>query len=398
MSESQFLLPLGVEECEMVRERLAEIAEVEDVAIAGSVRRRLEVIRNVNVVVVTNKPETVIKKLEAVVAGLEQVDQSLFRGIVRSEVPVLFHLTNPSRAGSELIRATGSAEFVAAAGTLPDARTEREAFKSLGLPFVEPERRENADDLRRKRQPKLVDVHDLRGTFHVHTTWSDGRNSVVEMLTAARAREWEYVGISDHSKNASYAGGLTEEQLKLQQSEIAREEKRVRPMKVFRGTEADILQDGSIDYVRKILSRFDFVVASVHSHFRMQRDEMTERVLQAMDDPHVTFIGHLTGRLLLSREGYTVDFDRIFEKAAATGVMMEINGNPRRLDVDWRHLRRAADRGVVFSIHPDAHSIAEYNAVITGTWVARKGGLSPRQIFNTRSVEEVEEALQARRR
>ncbi|HKR65984.1 MAG TPA: PHP domain-containing protein, partial [Thermoanaerobaculia bacterium] len=265
------------------------------------------------------------------------------------------------------------------------------------IPFIEPERRESADDLKSRKRTKLVDVSDLRGTFHVHTTFSDGRNSVQEMLAAAHSRGWEYVGISDHSVVAYYAGGLTEDGLRAQHAEIAREEKSVAPMRVFRGTEADILPNGTMDYGARILSKFDFVVASVHSNFTMDRDEMTERMLRAMDDPHVTFIGHLTGRKLLARAGYQVDYDRIFDKAGERGIMIEINGNPNRLDVDWRHVRNALDRGVVFSIHPDAHSISEYNAVITGTWVARKAGLSPKYIFNTRSVEEVAEFFAGRR-
>ncbi|HEX2121666.1 MAG TPA: PHP domain-containing protein, partial [Thermoanaerobaculia bacterium] len=364
LRESQFLLPIGVEVGETLRERLAEIDEIEDAEITGSVRRRLEVIRNVNLVIATKKPAAVAKKLAGIVANLEQLDERTWKGVARNEVDVLFHLAAPAEFGSEMLRTTGTREFVEAFGKIPKAGKELDAFRKANVPFVEPERRETADDLKRKKQPKLIALSDIRGTFHVHTTWSDGRNSVLEMLSAAHARGWEYVGISDHSQAAYYAGGLTEPQLREQHAEIATHAKSVAPMRVFRGTEADILPDGRMDYGAAILSRFDFVIASVHSNFKMPKDEMTERMLRALDDPHVTFIGHLTGRKLLAREGYTVDYDRIFEKAGERGVMIEINGNPNRLDIDWRHARRALDRGVVFSIHPDAHSIREYNAVI----------------------------------
>jgi DNA polymerase (family 10) len=397
MRESQFLLPVGIEVGETIRERLTDIDEIEDTEISGSVRRRLEVIRNVNIVVATRKRAVVAEKLADIVAGLTPIDERTYKGQARGEMDVLFHLCTPADFGSTLLRTTGSAAFVEAFGTIAKAAKEADLFKKAGYVYVEPERRESADDLKLKKRTKLVDVKDLRGTFHVHTTWSDGRHSVQEMLGAAKQRDWEYVGISDHSVIAYYAGGLTEEKLKSQQADIARNEKDVAPMRVFRGSEADILPDGTMDYGKKILSKFDFVVASVHSQFKMEEEQMTDRILRAMDDPHVTFLGHLTGRKLLSRPGYKVDHERIFDKAVETGVIVEINGNPNRLDVDWRYLKKAADRGVMFSIHPDAHSIGEYNAVITGTWVARKGGLSPKQIFNTKSVEEVEEFLEARK-
>ena len=397
MRQSQFLLPVGVEAGESLRERLADIAEIEDAEITGSVRRRLEVIRNVNILIATKKPKIVAEKLAGIAASLEQLDDTTYKGVIRSEVDVLFHLASPDNFGSEMIRTTGSNEFVEAFGKIPKAAAEKDAFRAAKIPFVEPERRETAGDLKKKKRPKLVELADLRGTFHVHTTYSDGRHSMTEMLSAARDRGFEYVGISDHSPAAYYAGGLNEARLEQQQAEIARLEPEMKPMRVFRGTEADILNDGTMDYGDKILSRFDFVIASVHSNFKMSKEEMTERILRALDDPHVTFIGHLTGRKLLAREGYSVEYDRIFEKAGERGVMIEINGNPNRLDVDWRHIQRALDRGVVLCINPDAHSINEYNALITGTWVARKAGLTAKEIFNAKPVEEVEEWLKGRR-
>jgi DNA polymerase (family 10) len=399
--ESNFLLPVGLEIGEQIRERLAGIDAVDDAEVSGSVRRRLEIIRNVNIAVATRDAKAVTKALAKVVSDVEILDPNTVKGTARDTVEVFFHLCKPQEFGSTLLRTTGSPEFVTAlldrAGNRP-AKTEEEIFERAGAPFVVPERRETAEDLLRKRPRSLVKLEDLRGTFHVHSTFSDGRNTILEMLTAAHQRGFEYVGMSDHSKSAYYAGGLTEEGVRLQQAEIAKQEREVKPMRVFRGTEADILGDGGIDYDNETLAGFDFVVASIHSRFGMEKDEMTERILRALDHPSVTFLGHLTGRKLLSRPGYTMDFDRVFEKAGQRGVMIEINGNPNRLDIDWRLVGRALDRGVRFSIHPDAHSINEYNALVTGVWVARKAGLSPKEIFNTKSVEEVEEYLSSRAR
>ena len=399
--ESKFLLPVGLEVAATMCERLAMLSEVEGVEVSGSVRRRVEVVRNVNLVVATTKPAAVARRLPALVSDLEEAGGGTWKGRVRNEIDVLFHLVRPAEFGTALVRTTGSAEFVGAleeaAGGLPKARTEKDLFRETGHRVIAPERRETDEEVRRRKRPRLVDVSDLRGTFHVHTTFSDGRNTVEQMLAAARDRGWEYVGISDHSPAAHYAGGLSEQRLREQHAEIARNERALAPMHVFRGTEADILRDGSIDYGPDVLSGLDFVVASVHSSFQLERDEMTARILRALDDPFVTFLGHLTGRLLLSREGYSIDYDAVFDRAAERGVMIEINGNPRRMELDWRYLQRAAGRGVVFSIHPDAHSTAEYDAVVTGTWVARKGGLSPNQIFNTRPADQIAEWLKARK-
>lgn len=400
--ESHFLLPVGVEVGEQIREHLAAIEEIDDAEVSGSVRRRLEVIRNVNIVIATRAQERVVEALAKFVERIERIDDDTVKAFARNEIDVWFHFTKPEAFGATLLATTGTPEFVAAflahGGQLRRARTEKELFDKAGLAYVDPERRENGDDLKHKRHRRLIEVSDLRGTFHVHTTFSDGRNTVREMLSAAHERGFEYVGISDHSPAAFYAGGLSVEQLRQQQKEITANERSVAPMHVFRGTEADILPDGTIDYDATTLEKFDFVIASIHSRFQMTKDEMTERMLRALDNPCVTFLGHLTGRKLLSRDGYTIDYERIFEKAAARGVMIEINGNPNRLDIDWRHVRRALDLGVGFAINPDAHSVHEYAALISGTWVARKAGLSAKEIFNTKPVEEISEYLKGRRK
>jgi DNA polymerase (family X) len=397
---SQFLLPVGLKTGESLREQLAAIDAISDAEVTGSVRRRLEVIRNVNIAIAARDPKRAIAAIRqrAVIDRIEEVDEMTLRGVARDDIEVLLHLCKPDEFGATVLRTTGSKEFVEAFGKTGKGKTEHELFEHAGIPFVDPELRESAAPLAKKKRVTLIQPTDLRGTFHIHTTFSDGRNSVLEMLSAARDRGWEYAGLSDHSKNAFYARGLTEEDLKRQHAEIQAQEGAVAPLRVFRGTEADILNDGAIDYGPKTLPIFDFVVASVHSRFGMEKDEMTERLLRALDDPFVTFLGHLTGRLLLSRKGYTFDFDRIFDRAAERGVMIEINGNPRRAELDWRYIRRAVDRGVVLSIHPDAHSTRELTHVISGTWVARKGGLSAKQIFNARPVDEVAEYLAARRK
>jgi DNA polymerase (family X) len=417
--QSSFLLPKGLEIAEALREQLATIETIDDAEVTGSIRRRLEVASNVEIAVSTSDAKRAIEAVRkrALLDRIEAIDEQTVRGVARDEVEVTLHFAEPRDFGTAVLMTTGSVDFVEAFSTKIASNgfefrgkslrhhgkrtataTEHDVFERTGIPYLDPERREDGEELKRKKRTRLVQPADLRGTFHIHTTYSDGRNSILEMLSAARERGYEYAGISDHSQNAFYARGLTEADLRRQQTEIGLHETAVAPMRVFRGTEADILNDGAIDYGPEILQKFDFVVASVHSRFGMEKDEMTARLLRALDDPFVTFLGHLTGRLLLARDGYTFDLDRIFDRAAERGVIIEINGSPRRLELDWRLIRRALDRGVTFSIHPDAHSVRELQYVINGTWVARKGGLPPEQIFNTRPPDDVAAALANRRK
>jgi DNA polymerase (family 10) len=232
----------------------------------------------------------------------------------------------------------------------------------------------------------LVERRDLKGFLHCHTNYSDGSNSVEQLATAAKAAGYEYLGVTDHSQAAAYAGGLSPEDLARQADEIDEVNARLHGFRVLKGIEADILQDGSVDYEERVLERLDFVIASVHSRFNMGEKEMTARMLRAMDNPYLTIIGHPTGRLLLSRDPYPVDLEAVLDKAGATGVALEINGDPHRLDLDWRVLRQARDNGVAISIGADAHGIGGLAYAEYGIGMARKGWLRSEDVLNSRPV------------
>jgi len=276
-------------------------------------------------------------------------------------------------------------------------KTEADIFKALGLHFVPPELREGLGEIEAAEQgelPRLVEWGDLRGAFHNHTTASDGRNTLTEMVGAAEALGWEYLGIADHSKSSFQADGLTEAKLLKQVAEIrALNASRRFKTHVFAGTECDILPDGRLDFDSSILRQLDYAVVSVHSAFTQDEATMTARILRAIEQPHVTMLGHLTGRLLLRREGYAVNTAKIIDAAIANGVIIELNANPQRLDMDWRYWRRAAEHGLLCSINPDAHDTAGLEFVRAGVNAARKGWLTAKQVLNTRPLAEVEKYL-----
>ena len=238
---------------------------------------------------------------------------------------------------------------------------------------------------------------EIRGAFHLHTTRSDGRASVEQLAAAAQQRGWSYLGISDHSRTAFYAGGLKPEAVREQLREIA-EYNAVHPeFRIFAGIESDILPDGSLDYDEELLAKFDFVIGSVHSSFNMAEAAMTERIATAMRNPYLTMLGHPTGRLLLARDAYAVDLNEIIRVAAATRTILEINASPYRLDLDWRWCRQAKTAGVMLAINPDAHSAEELAVVSYGVGIARKGWLEAADILNTRPAAEVSALLSRKR-
>jgi DNA polymerase (family X) len=282
-----------------------------------------------------------------------------------------------------------------------EAKTEKELFKALGLSFIPPELREGLGEIETAEKgelPRLVELADLRGAFHNHTTASDGRNTLAEMTSAAEALGWEYLGIADHSKASFQANGLTEERVAKQVEEIrALNASKKFKTHVFTGIECDILTDGKLDFDDTLLAKLNYVVVSVHNVFTQDESTMTKRIVRAIEHPHTTMLGHLTGRLLLKREGYRVDAAKVIDAAIANKVVIELNASPWRLDMDWRLWRKAAERGVLCAINPDAHETAGLAHVRAGVNAARKGWITSEQVLNTRPRREVERWFATRR-
>ena len=271
-------------------------------------------------------------------------------------------------------------------------REESDIYKALDLAYVPPELRENMGEIQAAEKgqlPALLSESDIRGTFHCHTTYSDGTNTLAEMAEAARKRGWEYLGIADHSKAVAYARGLTEDRVREQIKEIESLNAAGRRMRILKGTECDILLDGELDWSDQVLATFDYVVASVHSGFSMSEGDMTKRIIKALKNKHVTMLGHPTGRVLLSRDGYPVNMVDIINAASDYGKIIEINSHPNRLDLDWRLCKYAKEKGVMIAINPDAHNVNGLDHVNLGAGVARKGWLEKKDVLNTRPLQEV---------
>ena len=273
-----------------------------------------------------------------------------------------------------------------------DYKTEEEFFSKNGLQFIPVEMREGFDEValaKENKIPVLLEEKDLRGILHNHSTYSDGKHTLRQMAEYCKELGYDYLGISDHSRTAFYAGGLEIERIEKQQKEIDQLNVELAPFRIFKGIESDILSDGSLDYPEEVLASFDFIVASVHSILNMDIKRATERLLRAIENPYTTILGHPTGRLLLRREGYPIDHKTIIDACAKNNVVIEINANPWRLDLDWRWVRYAMDQGVMLSINPDAHEMDGYADMKYGVLVGRKGGLTKEMTLNSLSGEEI---------
>lgn len=291
---------------------------------------------------------------------------------------------------------TGSDEHLKALNTdlnaksLMNSKDEHAIYSELGLHYIEPELREGINEIEVASSagfPPLVTWHDLKGILHNHTNWSDGVHTLREMAEGCRDLGFSYLGVCDHSKTAFYANGLTVEKVKQQQEAIDQLNSELLPFRVFKGIESDILPDGSLDYDEDVLESFDFIVASVHSGLKMDVDKATQRLLKAIRNPYTTILGHATGRLLLARAGYPIDHKAIIDACSEEGVVIELNANPYRLDMDWHWISYALSKNVMISINPDAHSIDGYYDMHYGVNAARKGGLPAEMTFNAKGTE-----------
>lgn len=385
--------------------------------IAGSLRRRKEIVKDIDILATTESPE----KLMDVFTKYEGIRDIVAKGetktsiTLKSGINVDLRVVKDEEYPYALHHFTGSKEHNTAmrhrarqmgikmneyglfkGDLLIKCRDEEEIFNNLNLSYIPPELRENMGEIEAAEKgllPVLIDEKDIKGVFHVHTIYSDGANTLSEMVNAARDRGYKIIGITDHSKSAFYANGLKEEDILRQLDEIDELNHKYADIKILKGIESDILKDGSLDYDEDILRRFDFVIASVHSNFKMSEDDMTERIIKAIKNKYTKIIGHLTGRLLLARDGYDLDVYKVIDSAAEYGKIIEINASPYRLDMDWRYIKYAKEKGVKFAICPDAHRIEGLDDIKYGIGIARKGWLEAKDVINTYDFDELYKIL-----
>lgn len=373
------------------------------VEVTGEVRRKMEVVDVIEWIADDTAADAIIALLNATegVSNVEHDDAISFR--LNNTFKGIVHLAPVDEFVFRLWETTGSALHIQLLGYTGSEtiESEEEIYQSKGLHYIAPELREGRDEIELAATTEvsegLLEYEDIKGMLHNHSTYSDGLHSLREMALYCKEQGWEYLGICDHSQTAIYAGGLKPEKVAEQHAEIDKLNIELAPFKILKGIESDILGDGSLDYTVEVLNTFDFVVASIHQGFKMTEEQATARIIKAIENPYTTILGHLTGRLLLSRPGYPVNHNAIIDACAKHGVVIELNANPYRLDMDWRWIKQATDKGVMISINPDAHAKEGYHDTYYGVCAARKGYLKPAQTFNCFTLSQMEEYLQKRK-
>ena len=427
-------------ETESLRRDLAAHPDALQVDVAGSYRRRREIVRDVDLVVATKKPAAITEFFikhalaESIIAQgptktsvrLRSGIQCDLRVVTSTEYPFALNYFTGSKEHNIEMRsralqrgwtlneyrlarlppdpkakkARGGRAIKRPTVKIPTVRDEADLYRALGLDFIPPELRENCGEFEAAEKhslPRLIEQDNLRGTFHCHTVASDGHNSLEEMASAAQKLGLEYLGIAEHSKSSIQAHGIDAAKLRAQVAAIRKMNKKFDGFRLFAGVECDILREGTLDFDDEILAELDFAVASIHSVFNLSEAEMTKRIIRAMENPFITILGHLTGRLLLKRDPYLVDIPAVLEAAAATGTWIELNAAPKRLDLDWRWWPLAKQQGVKCVINPDAHRTERLQDLWFGVGIARKGWLTKSDVMNCLPLGKIESALQAKR-
>ena len=404
-NQGWFLYAKVIASADNVLTHLRKALPNNQVEFTGEFRRKCEVLAKVELIIDTDiaSIRKAVTTLQNEVAIEEDTDQLSFKD--ENTCPFVIYSSSSSSFAHDWLIRTGSEDHLALLKALstaiPTGDTEADIYKNMGLDYILPELREGLDEVslaQRQQLPQLIEFGDLKGTLHNHSTYSDGVHSLKEMALYCKDNlGLSYFGICDHSKTAVYANGLTIDRLEQQWAEIDKLNTELAPFRIFKGIESDILSDGSLDYSDDILAKFDFVVASVHSNLKMDEEKATARLIKAIENPYTTILGHPTGRLLLARAGYPLDFKKVIDACAANQVVIEINANPLRLDLDWRWHRYALEKGVILSINPDAHRTEGLLDMHYGIHVARKGGLTKEKCFNAFTLEEISTYLANRK-
>lgn len=405
---------------ESILEFLRQLPQTSQAEIAGSYRRGKEIVHDIDFIVATKLPVEIINEFTKMPEVAQVISKGKTKSSVRlnnglqcdlravknSEFPFALNYFTGSKAHNVKMRSLAIKNGYSLNEYALNSKTktnedvindESDLYKALGLSFIHPALREDQGEVEAAKDaslPNLIQIENLKGTFHNHTTASDGKNSLSEMAEAATDLGLQYLGISDHSKSSVQANGLSDEELLQQVKEIKDfNDRNNNELTIFSGVECDILKDGSLDYNESVLSQLDYCIASVHSSFSLTENEMTKRVIKAIESPHVTMIGHLTGRLLLLRKPYDINVSKIIDACAKNNTIIEINANPRRLDMDWRWWKKAKDKGVKCSINPDAHKIEHFQYLHFGVKIAQKGWLESSDVVNCLPIDEIKKLL-----
>lgn len=398
-NKGRYLYAIAETEALLIQEYIKSSGLADRIEITGELRRCNEVIEKIEILVESTRVEDIfdtLNKSTTLNKNKKESTARCWKGTSFNSVPVEITVCKKESFAWELFNTTGSKQhmglFKIKEKENGNFSSEEEIYTTAGLPYIPPEMREGINEIQWIKNNKAGDIiklSDLKGILHVHSTYSDGIHSLEEMALSCKEAGFEYLGISDHSQSAFYANGLKPERIIQQHNEIDMLNKKLAPFKIFKGIESDILNEGSLDYEDELLDKFDFIIASIHSNLNMTEEKATQRLIKAIENPYTTILGHLTGRLLLSREGYPVDHKKVIDACSVNNVIIELNTNPKRLELDWRWIQYAIQKNVMISINPDAHKKEGYQHMYYGICMARKGGLLKQMTFNAFSREQI---------